>query len=248
MYPLSMNFSPTATRFLSGFRGTRVALTSPMKTLKRKPPADDGFRIIEETPDAPPPRRPVRVLRSYGGASHHSGFSLLATVLAVAIGFATTTYLRGWWGGSDDAKKYNNALVALTQRLESAGFNLGSALSGQLAQQHSDAPACRKALNDAVAAYNDVVRDANALKVPSGSKAAALHAAFKEFLRGQGEIITVHFAELTSIAENRTLTAQQKQSKAAEIIARVSPIEQNALARLREAQSAFAREHGARIQ
>lgn len=170
---------------------------------------------------------------------------VLGALVAAAVSTGVTVWLKDCGNGP---KNFNNALVGMGKRLETAGFKFGSSLAPYFDGRASDPGPVNAALADARAALDSVKTEFNDLKVPPGSNARALHVAFRDFLAGQEEIINVHFVDLAAIAADDSMDGDEKAEAAADILQQAGALEQESLARVRSAQQAFAREHGAKIQ
>jgi hypothetical protein len=150
--------------------------------------------------------------------------------------------------GESDALRFNNAFARFNQDLASAGKKFGEALAPALQGKAVSLPEVRKRYKNVQKVLADVKKAASALKVPDSESARKFARTYDRFLKGQEEFIKKEFQELLSLVEGSNPPDQQVRARLRKILQQVGEREATTLREVQQAQEAFAKEHGIKLE
>jgi hypothetical protein len=164
------------------------------------------------------------------------------TLLVTTIFFGLTVLQSGCT--FNPAVRFNNAIVAGTEKLHKAGESFGRAAAAALnSGKESDFAKLDASYDDAQKVLQNVKADIKALTVPPGQAAKELHAAAVDFFEQEGRRLDQDFREIKGIVKDTSLRPAQKQKRIQEVLERADKIEKNHLSWLNDAQRKFAQEN-----
>ena len=151
-------------------------------------------------------------------------------------------------GFNRDAISFNNALSEANRRIAKGGEAWATAAVAAMSGGQAAVKRFEAAEDELRKVLDDVKADVRKLEVPVSPTARRLYKAHQQFLRGQDEIISNQFAEISKLIADQTTPQEAKLRSFVELAQQAERREMQDLVPLQQAQREFAQENGFRIQ
>ena len=166
---------------------------------------------------------------------------LLAGVLLAAISGCSKV-------STAEAVKFNDALVAANKRLSQAGKEFGEAAVKAIEGQTLEVAMAKRAFVKVSEAMESVNSEMRLIKVPDSPSGRKFHEEYLALLKTEEQMVKDDLGAIMRLLENPAQTPAMRQRKIVPIARYLDQMDDQNLARIRQVQAAFAKEHGFKIK
>jgi hypothetical protein len=141
------------------------------------------------------------------------------------------------------AVQYNDAVVALSKKLEAGDKTFGEAITKAVNGGPDDRKKLRSAYNQLKSEVEQVGKDFEALKVPAGQSASEFHTAAKTFFDAQIKLVQTDYNEVVTVLEDEKISPEEKKAKLDPVISRAGTTAKSQTNAMQQAQAKFAKDN-----
>ena len=147
-----------------------------------------------------------------------------------------------------EAAAFNQALVDAQKRLREAGVEFGRSASAAAGGGTIEVSMLDHAKQKAVDAVARVKSDVQRLDVPKSASARAFHAAYLQMVEKEEKLLAEELDAIVKTLKDPTRPAEAKRKRIMLIVNYLTKMEQDAMVSVKDAQAAFAKEHGVTLR
>ncbi|MSQ54860.1 MAG: hypothetical protein EXR31_05780 [Betaproteobacteria bacterium] len=165
---------------------------------------------------------------------------LAAITLAAASGCSRVS--------SKEAAQFNAALVQSQKRLNDAGQEFGKSAGAAIGGGVIEVAMLDRALEKTSEEMARVKSDVKTMRVPNSAAARNFHAAFTTMLETEEKLLAEELGAIVRTLKDPSRPAAAKHKRVMLIANYLTKMEADAMASVKEAQAAFAKEHGVKLR
>jgi hypothetical protein len=164
---------------------------------------------------------------------------------ALAAALALSAALSGCSKVStQDAAEFNNTMVRAHKRVGDAGKEFVDTIAAAIDGQVMDVAMARSKFEFVVEAIDRAHADTRTLRVPKSPSAQAFYDAQQALLAKQEQVVKEDFKAIVKVLDDPLITPQERINKLRPIARYLRSLDAAEQDRVKQAQAAFAREHG----
>ncbi len=147
-----------------------------------------------------------------------------------------------------EAAAFNQALVDAQKRLREAGVEFGRSASAAAGGGTIEVTMLDHAKQKAVDAVARVKSDVQRLDVPKSASARAFHAAYLQMVEKEEKLLAEELDAIVKTLKDPARSPDAKRKRILLIVNYLTKMEQDAMVSVKDAQAAFAKEHGVTLR
>lgn len=169
-----------------------------------------------------------------------SRFSLAALALVVFAGCSKVS--------TNDAVRFNDELVAAGKRVSISGLAFSVAAVKAIEGGVMEVALAKREFENVTDALAKAQSDMKMVKVPDSATARKLFEEHQKLLKLQEAIVSEDFKAIVKVLDDPLITPDVRMRKLRPIANYLKSIDQDQVGNLRQAQAAFAKEHGFQLK
>jgi len=147
-----------------------------------------------------------------------------------------------------DAVRFNDGLVASSKRVTDSAKAFGEAVGPAVDGGIEQVAKAKRELENVEEALQRAEADVRLLKVPESPAAKAFYDEHQKLLKHQEQMVKEEFRAIVKVLNDPLLSANDRRKKISPMARYIQSMDQGSFAGIRQAQAAFAKEHGFRLK
>lgn len=149
---------------------------------------------------------------------------------------------------SQEAARFNEALVQSQKRLNDAGLEFGKSAGAAIDGGAVEVAMLDRALEKTLEAVARSKGDVQNMTVPKSAAARNFHVAYLKMVETEEKLLAEELGSIVKTLKDPARPAAAKHKRVMLIANYLTKMEADAMASVKEAQAAFAREHGVKLR